>query len=443
MNSSITNFSKSASRYIPVEGAKIGTKIIENDYYMTSVKMDGYLSFLVINSGEATLYKRGGEVLHIPQIIEEAKKIKTNVILAGELCCFVNDQSTTHRELSEALDEPDKNDLRFAAFDIIDQNNAKIDLHLKERLELLKSMLNGKSIFAVEQHCFESRTNISDFYDTAIKNGAEGAVVKTSSGLTYKIKEIIHLDLVVIGYAEGMGEKAGQLREVLLGFALGDETFQIVGVCGSGFSDQERKDLPSVFNPLVVHSDFTEVSGAGTAFIFVKPEIVIELSCLDLINVTTDGAIRKAALSYNQDKGYQPIGNQTTLSIITPNFVRLRNDKKANELDAGTHQAYTLLAPIQEDSSQSTDALSEIILREVYVKPGKTANAVRKFIGLKTNKENSGAYSAYVLVFTDFSADRKTPLEQELFLLENEKELNEKLTLLKAEHIKKGWELIK
>jgi hypothetical protein len=79
----------------------------------------------------------------------------------------------------------------------------------------------------------------------------------------------------------------------------------------------------------------------------------------------------------------------------------------------------------------------------VYVKPGKTANAVRKFIGLKTNKENSGAYSAYVLVFTDFSADRKTPLEQELFLLENEKELNEKLTLLKAEHIKKGWELIK
>jgi hypothetical protein len=45
-----------------------------------------------------------------------------------------------------------------------------------------------------------------------------------------------------------------------------------------------------------------------------------------------------------------------------------------------------------------------------------------------------------VVVYSDFSAGRKTPLEQEIFLCENEKEAAAKITALKEENIKKGWE---
>jgi hypothetical protein len=45
-----------------------------------------------------------------------------------------------------------------------------------------------------------------------------------------------------------------------------------------------------------------------------------------------------------------------------------------------------------------------------------------------------------VVVYSDYSGGRKTPLEQELFLCGTAKEADEKIEVLKAENIKKGWE---
>jgi hypothetical protein len=185
------------------------------------------------------------------------------------------------------------------------------------------------------------------------------------------------------------------------------------------------------------------VSGAKTAFIFVKPEIVVEISCLDLINENSNGAIRKTVLEFNEKKGYSSCGNQATLSVISPNFTRVRADKKANTADAGTMQAYALCAPITTSASIDEGTPSEIILREVFVKEGKGGTAVRKFVGLKTNKEKSGMYAPFNVIYSDFSAGRKTPLEQEIFLCTSEKDVSAKIAELKEENIKKGWDQIK
>jgi len=330
--------------------------------------------------------------------------------------------------------------IRVGAFDVLEVKGTECTWEVEEKFKNLSEWLKGKKeVFAIEQNKFESRKDIIAFFKSADENNAEGLVVKLPNGTAYKVKKVHHLDLVVLGYAESNGEQAGVLRELLLGCALDNNQFQIITKCGSGFSEKERTELVKQLEPLSVSSEYTEVSGAKTAFIFVKPEVVVEISCLDLINENSNGPIKKALLNFDKST-YTVVGNASTLSVISPNFTRLREDKKANEKESGTLQAYALCEPITAGASAETGVASQIVMREVFTKSGKGGTAVRKFVALKTNKEKSGAYSPFVVVYSDFSAGRKTPLEQEIFLCENEKEAAAKITALKEENIKKGWE---
>lgn len=434
--------SKLSARYIPVDATQIGIKIAESDYYLASVKHDGHLAFLSVKKGKAELFNRNGDTIQVPSIIKAAKALKDDMVLAGELCCFVNDNSTSHREVSAALAQPDAHDLRFGVFDILEHQGNELSVSPKDKVQLITSLITGKEVFPVEQKLFESRKDIALFYKE-LSDEVEGMVVRSANGIIYKVKDVVHLDLMVLGYAESTGERDGWLRELLLGVAIGDNKYQLLTKCGSGFTDKERHELPKQLEKMAVEAEYTEVSGAKTAFIMVKPEIVVEISCLDLINETSDGPIRKAVLEYHAKKGYLHDGLQNTLSIISPNFVRIRTDKKATSDDAGAAQAYELVRPLEQSSKSEELKPSKVIMREVYSKGGKGGTAVRKFVGLKTGKESSGLYAPYVVLFTDYSGGRKTPLEQELFLCATEKEMSAKIAMLKEENIKKGWELVK
>jgi len=434
--------SKLSSRYVPVDASQIGLKIAESDYYVASVKHDGHLAVLSVTKGKASMFNRNGEELKVPTILKAASAIKDNVILAGELCCFVDDQPTTHREVSSALAKPEKHDLRFGAFDVLELNGAPELSDPKAKVDLLNKLAPGKEVFAIEHKVYESRKDLASFYKEVAAD-AEGIVVRSANGIIYKVKESITLDLVVLGYAESTGDRAGWMRELVLGFALGNNRFQIVTKCGGGFTDKDRQEFPKMLEKLTVESEYTEVSGAKTAFIMVKPEIVVEISCLDLINEAGGTPIRKAILAYDEKKGYLNEGNYPTLSIISPNFIRIRTDKQSNEKDAGSAQAYELVPPIEASGAYEEIKPSSVMMREVFVKTGKGGTAIRKFVGLKTKKEDTGLYSPYLVVFTDYSAGRKTPLEQELFLCSSEKEVKERIDALKEENIKKGWELVK
>jgi ATP-dependent DNA ligase len=440
MTTITTYKSKIASRYIPVDAEQIGLKIPESECYFASIKHDGHLAFLSVKKGKAKLFDRNGEEVKVPAVTKAAESLKEDCVIAGELCVFKDDQPTSHREVNALLDNPDKADFRFGAFDVLEVSGAECAWEAEEKFKNLSEWLKGnKEVFAIEQNKFESRKDIIAFFKSADENNAEGLVVKLPNGTAYKVKKVHHLDLVVLGYAETNGEQAGVLRELLLGCALENNQFQIITKCGSGFSEKERTELVKQLEPLSVSSEYTEVSGAKTAFIFVKPEVVVEISCLDFINENSNGPIKKALLNFDKST-YTVVGNASTLSVISPNFTRLREDKKANEKDAGTLQAYALCEPLTAGASAETGAASEMVLREVFTKSGKGGTAVRKFVALKTNKEKSGSYSPFVVVYSDFSAGRKTPLEQEIFLCENEKEAAAKITELKEENIKKGWE---
>ena len=437
MTSISTYKSKIASRYMPVPPEHIGLKIMESEYYFASMKYDGHLAILQITDKGAQLFDATGDLLVVPAITDAAATIKGPMLLAGELSCFVKGKPASHREVSAALDEPEKHDLRLALFDVVEHASIQDASSPADKMQLLASISSGEAIFPIAQSKYESRKDLITFFNS-LSTDDEGMVVRAANGIVYKVKRSISLDVVVLGYAVA-SDNHNRLRDLLLGFSLGNDQYQVVAKCGNGFSDSEREAWVKQLEGDAVASDYVEVSGAKTAFVLVKPQQVVEVSCLDLIESTGDGPIQKAILSYTPAQGYLRSGMASTLSLISPVFVRSRTDKQPTAEQAGTQQAYAIKSPVVLKSG-SEETASTILRREVFTKTTKGATAVRKFVALQTHKESTGNYSPYVVVYSDFSGGRKTPLEQELFLCGSAKEADEKIEVLKAENIKKGWE---
>jgi hypothetical protein len=94
---------KIASRYIPIASDAIAMKVIESDYYYSSIKHDGFFGVLVITNGMAQLYNKSGKLLACPTITSSSLSGVKNAILAGEICVFKDNKSTSHAEVARAI----------------------------------------------------------------------------------------------------------------------------------------------------------------------------------------------------------------------------------------------------------------------------------------------------------------------------------------------------
>jgi hypothetical protein len=84
---------------------------------------------------------------------------------------------------------------------------------------------------------------------------------------------------------------------------------------------------------------------------------------------------------------------------------------------------------------------SEPVRRQVWTKAGKGSMAVLKLLVWKSCKEEAWpGWPAWLVHFTDYSPDRKTPLERTLRTARSEAEANAVADSLITENIKKGWE---
>lgn len=435
--------SKTASRYLSVNDQDITSKIMPEDSYFASVKYDGHFGMIAVRDNTAVIYNRSGEEIAIPKIQEEAVKIAggKSLVLAGEIVCFQDNKPGRHSLVASAIAKPDNHDIRFGIYDLISTDDNPVTSVVHEKLELIKNLATGaQQIFSIEQVKFESRKDIVTFYKETVPEH-EGVVVRSMGGFIYKIKPQITLDLVVLGYAEGVSDRAGMLRDLLLGYLTPEGTYSIVAKCGGGFSEETRVELLKQLSPMQVESEYTEISSAKTAFVMIEPVLVAEISCLDMINENSGGPVQKMSLRYDPATGYSNAGTINGVTCISPNFLRLRTDKKAIAEDAGEKQITDHKEIIGSTAAAQEMQDSVIVRKEVYIKKAKDATAVRKMTIVKTNKEQSEMYSPYYVLYTDFSAGRKSPLDQDIYLCLTEADANQKVEELKEENIKKGWEL--
>ena len=435
---------QTASRYLPVSSEDITSKIIESELYAVSPKYDGHFYLLSFDGTKAKLINHGGNVITDLALLKEATDLLKgkckDAVIAGELYLHKEGQRTRSFDMTAVLDEK-SSDIHFAAFDLLSLDGEEMVLDVKALDEKLSSLLtDGKATYPVKNSFVESRSDIADLYKSIVEEGGqEGIVVRSQNGPTYKVKPLITLDAVVLGFSEGEGSRAGMLRELLVGLCVAKDQYILLTKVGNGYSDDERKSLLKKLAKKKVDSDYIEVSGSNLAFTMVVPEEVIEFSCLDVFGENSKGTISKMCLNY-KDKSYSAIGKQPTASVIAPVFVKFRTDKKASSEDAGLLQINKIFPLAKSDDKQSDLKKSEIISREVYVKESKGMKMVRKFMVWKTNKEQSGEYPSYVYHYTDFSPSRAEMLKKEIKVSDSKKQIEDIYAAEILENVKKGWE---
>jgi len=437
---------QTASRYLPVASSEITSKIMEADFYSVSTKLDGHLYLLSYNGKDLELINHGGNsIADLPLLNEALTILKANckeVLLAGELYLHSEGKRTRNFDLVAALTEKSP-DIRFAAFDIISFEGKDVNFDIKVLNEKLSSLLDGGiSIHPVSSSLVESRTDILDLYENiVVKSNNEGLVIRSNNGPIYKLKPLITLDAVILGYAEGEGVRSGMLKEVLVGLNTGPNKYLLLTKVGNGYSVDERKQLLKELSLKKVESSYFESSGSNVAFSMIEPTQVIEFTCLDIFAENSKGLIRKMEVSF-VDGSYKALGKQSMASVISPVYVKIRNDKKACIDDTGLTQITKIITLETESSEKAILNSSKVILRKVYVKESKGMKMVRKFIIWKTNKENIDDYPAYVYHYTDFSSGRKEILKKEIKVSNSKKQIIDIFESEILDNVKKGWEKV-
>ncbi len=455
--SHVRNYKRTvASRMYPLSDNDIDDKISDAQYHV-SRKIDGEFNVLIYQDSTLFTLNPGGTVrIGLPWMTEAKQLLDasslTNAMIAGELYVDTPDRRPRVHDVVSVARQPKTDEelssLRFAVFDILSIDGQPIEQSYAQTSKQIESAFSmGKTIHPVETVSLTGARSIeAQFQQWVTDEGAEGLVVRSDTAGNFKIKPRHNIDALVIGFTESTGDREGMLHDLLLAVVRPDGSIHTMARVGGGFSDQQRKDLLVDLQGMVVDSEYAEVNSDHVAYRMVEPNWVIEISCLDLISQNTrGGSVDRMVLKYDtSQRRYEVVRRMPLVSVISPQFVRLRDDKTFDATDARISQVSDLVdVPAATlTAAELATAKSEIENRAVYVKPYRGKTSIRKFLMWKTNKEDKNSdFPAYVIHYTDFSPTRKTPLDREVRVSNSKEQIDLLWDELVKDNVKKGWKL--
>ncbi len=446
-----------ASRMLPLDKREIVRRVPDAEYPV-SRKIDGEFTALIYLDGELFSLNPGGRVRFGMPWQDEAKKrlddagIKQTMI-AGELY-VTNDEGRRPRvhDVTSIVRQPKTADdlrrVRFAVFDWITLEDEPVERQYEEIwAQIEKVFAGGELVHPVETTTIKGHRDIAaQFQKWVIDEGAEGIVIRSQTAGNFKIKPRHTIDALVIGFTESTDGRQGMLHDLLLGLAREDGSIHVLCRVGGGFSEDLRRTMLSDLNDMIVESEYAEVNSDHVAYQMVEPKLVAEISCLDMIaRNTRGGPVNRMVLTWNKaENRYEVVRRMPMVSVISPQFILIREDKSFNTTDVRLSQI-TDIVPVEKANvvaAEMTLPKSEVLQREVYTKVLRGETMVRKFLMWKTNKQNeSDEYSAFVIHYTDYSPTRKTPLSREVRVSNSQTQIIALWHGFKEDYIKKGWEI--
>jgi len=451
---------------------------IGNHLYV-SIKVDGEGMFFVYDNSEDTFKSYfcnaskhriyvGLPVNQDMETLMEHKGIQKCVI-PGEIFAAPIDTSNNASpdfnarsrvaELNHCLRSPDNQDdldrVGFRIFDLIVLDNVKwLEETYHKRIRELKKFIPETGRAALVQTQRLDSTQLFDFFHQVVEvGGAEGIVIKNPENFRgNKVKPIHTIDAVILGAVCGRSDSRyglDQIAVALMGLRYPDGSYQILGRVGGGLSDDQRKIIWDSLE--FVDSSYIGVTRDGRAFRMVKPVIVAQLEYLDAYPFDrNDNPNYKPSLNYDETaKNWGLIRPMQFVNLISPRFCSenpIREDKEANIFDVRVDQIREF---IDLDRILNVNALdlpaSEILRRKVFVNKKK----VKKFIAWKTNKhEIDTSFPKFAISFTDYSPDRKNPLQRQIKVSNDEDQVEELFSSWidsdiispKTGIIKRGWQ---
>ncbi len=186
------------------------------------------------------------------------------------------------------------------------------------RREALRGItMEAETISLATQRVVGNPRSLEEFFEEAISEGCEGLVAK-SMGVSsvykagargwlwikykrdYKSEMQDSVDLVAVGAYWGTGRRAGNIGTLLLAaYDPEEDMFRTVCKCSTGFSDEEIRNMHSVFERSIIGHRHARVDSKLTPDIWLTPSKVLEIRGAEItlspIHTCGMGAIREGA----------------------------------------------------------------------------------------------------------------------------------------------------
>lgn len=421
-----------------------------------SRKYDGEMALVFFDGKKIISVNPGGTVRVGLPCYEEAeallKKAKVKSCIFGAEIYVREDASKAHpvQQVVGVLRKPTSKEqlkkLGLAVYDIIEFDEKPVTETANVFSLLEKWFGKGKSVHPAEHHKTDKIDSVMEYFtDWVIGQGAEGIVVRSDQAGWFKIKTRHTLDVAITGFSEGEEGRKGLLHDLLVAVMRTDGTFHEFTRVGGGFTEEDRKTIAADLKKRIVPSDYVAVNNDYVAYEMIKPGPIIEISCLDMIvERARGGPVKRMVLDWD-GKRYSALTRMPLVSVISPQFIRMRDDKEATPEDVSIKQVTDLVDVPEADKSAHADEspASEILERTVYTKVMKGNKMVRKLLLWKTNKVDRGDYPGFVVYLTDFSPNRQTPLERDIKISNNENTARKFFDEMAKKNFISGWEQVK
>jgi hypothetical protein len=244
------------------------------------------------------------------------------------------------------------------------------------------------------------------------------------------------IDAAAIGYTTS----DRGMRDLMLAVRRKDGLFQMFTVGSNGFTEENRLKIVDRLSKLHVESEYVLSDSRGIAYQMIRPELVFEVSVLELVARGNDDKVKmNPLLRYDESKGWLMEGNTPGVKALSVTIERERTDKSTDETDIRVSQL-TDICPFEEEEAQVKGEPSTLLERRVFKKETGGKVMLHKFLLWKTNKEQTGRYPAYVFFHTDYSSGRKETIKRDMAYSSDEAQIREIFTAEIAANVKKGWE---
>lgn len=445
------NYKKSvAGRFMLVEGAMISSRIAGEDFCVTR-KIDGHLQVLFYENGEVVmLNSRGNRKAESLKCLDEfASKVSaagiTSAVFAAEL--YIPNEGGRPRcgdVLSALADVSKKDALSLAVFDIVEIGGEPfVAEHYKDVYAKISEVFGkgGTQCHPVEMKKAASVDEVKDiFAEWVTDQGAEGLVVHSETKIVTKVKPRHTIDAAVVGYTL----TDDHVRSLMLAVMREDGVAQMFGTGFGGLTDEQSVELAQRLSQKHVESQYILADSRGIAYQMVAPEIVLEISVIELVARGNNGKVNTNPLiRFDAEKGWLMEGMTPGVSVLGLTIVQERKDKQPIPEHIRLSQL-TDLCPFEEMEGFTAGKLepSTLLVRKVFKKVSGAKVMLHKFLIWKTNKEASGRYPAYVFFHTDYSSGRKELIKRDMAFSSDEQQIRQIMEAEIADNIKKGWEEI-
>jgi len=237
------------------------------------------------------------------ELIKQHVKAKEAIIEAE--CVAIDTDTGEMRPFQELMHRRRKYDIKKSieeypvslfVFDVlyIDGRDLTLDPY-PTRHKILEDMIRDSDRVTRAKYIItDDADELERFFEEAIENGCEGLVCKSVSEEAvyragargwlwikykrdYKSEMTDAVDLVVVGAFHGRGKRAGSYGALLLAaYNDGEDTFETVCKCGSGFTDEDLEKVPKMMEAHMIHHRHSRVDSKLEAEVWFEPKVVIE-----------------------------------------------------------------------------------------------------------------------------------------------------------------------